>query len=166
MKQTIFVALILAICCSHNTKKVDDYGVTFNVKIDTIAVNRLFLKASLINNRSDTFKYAITYCNWEVFYKTNTRKVNIYCPGCSIGCDKSGPRIIEIPPNKSVVNDIEISSLGNIIDLKGFQFKVGFNYVSPNKIQTRRAAEDSPYCSQLVCPDWKKVIWSNPITIQ
>lgn len=132
--------------------------LTFRAVVDrweTIAdVNYLLIKTTLTNFSSDTVAYITMSCSWQEAYATDTKDLVVVINECV----KNVHELIKIPPKSRRDTVLKLISQKSRRELKGLQFRVGFNFVS-----ARNYDEMFSKASQLT--EMKNVIWSDTLKL-
>ena len=115
----------------------------------------LFVKATLINNTSDTFVYVCMDCSWPDSYTTDSKDFEIE----KTYCFKNGPVTIKIPPHGDVNYYLSLKSKKPLNELMESEFKIGFNLIKEGASQDVVSIVNS-------MTDMQHLIWSNIIEVR
>lgn len=91
--------------------------------MDTINnVTHLLIKATLLNNSSDTFTYIVMSCFYPFEYAIDPNNLPDFGEE---DCDKNVPQLVTIPTHKNFQTIIDLPVKKNIAELAGTSFKLG-----------------------------------------
>ena len=88
--------------------------------------NYLPIITVLVNNSSDTIRYATYSCSWDINYETDNKLLPLY----GVECDKNVPKVITILPySMEAEKKLEVRTKIDTERLYGLKLRMGFNYV-------------------------------------
>jgi methyltransferase-like protein len=88
--------------------------------------NYLPVTTILVNNSSDTIRYATYSCSWDMNYETDNKLLPLY----GVECDKNVPKVITILPfSMDTEKKLEIRTKIDTAQLVGHKLRMGFNYI-------------------------------------
>ena len=88
--------------------------------------NYLPISTVLINNSSDTIRYASYSCSWDMNYETDNKLLPLY----GVECNKNVPTVITVLPySRDTEKKLEVRTKIDTAQLNGLKLRMGFNYI-------------------------------------
>lgn len=153
---TIFSLTISLFCFSQKIDRKESLSLAVKLDDSTKGYNKnlLMAKTTLTNSSSDTITYITMSCSWQDSYTTDSKDLFVEVNEC----DKNVPELIRIPPHSSHSTILKLMSNTNINQLKGLQFRVGFNLVTAKDY-------DEMNLKLWQLTQMQNVVWSDPLIV-
>ncbi len=143
----------------HLVIKKERAGLVFKAEIGNWhreeGYNYLTIKTTLFNNSSDTIRYVNMYCDSDIIYVIEIKRLNIHFREC----DKNFPKKYILFPYQSKHSVLEARTEEDTSMLKNVKFRLGFNYVKPNQIEEAESKIN-------FFDNHKNMIWSDTLIIK
>jgi hypothetical protein len=154
----LFLFIIFS-CSQKHTVVKERAGLVFKAEIGNWhreeEYNYLSIKTILINNSPEPIKYVNMYCDSDIIYVIETKRLNIHFRDC----DKNSDKLHILPPYQNEQSVLEARTQEDTSKLIGEKFRVGFNYVKPRSNDDFASILDS-------LRNQKHLIWSDTVEIK
>jgi hypothetical protein len=156
----LFYLFVIASCTQKQfVGKKEKEGLIFKAETGhwhkEDSFNYLSIKTTLFNNSPDTIRYVNMYCDSDIIYVIEAKKLNIHFRDC----DKNSPETYILFPHQSKQSFLEGRTKADTSELIGEKFRVGFNYVKPESIAEVESKIN-------FFDAHKNIIWSDTLTIK